>query len=148
MGGGAEPGASPHPVPRAARPPAGGAAAAAAAGSARIINNKPGRVGGHASAKAIHDVCRAHGVPVWCGGMLETGIGRAHNVALASLPNFTLPGDLSPSARYWERDVVSPEWTMSADGMIAVPREGTGLGVSVDISYIDKLTVRVEEIAG
>ena len=79
-------------------------------GAGRIINIKPGRVGGFAVSKAIHDVCQQGGIPVWCGGMLESGVGRAHNVALASLPNFTLPGDLSPSARYWERDVVSPEW--------------------------------------
>ena len=85
-----------------------------ALGSGKIINIKPGRVGGFAASKAIHDVCRDAGVPVWCGGMLESGIGRAYNVALASLPNFSLPGDLSPSARYWARDVVSPEWTMDA----------------------------------
>ena len=65
---------------------------------------------------AIHDLCEPHGIPVWCGGMLESGIGRAHNVALASLPNFTLPGDVSPSERYWERDIVLPEWTMDREG--------------------------------
>ncbi len=74
--------------------------------------------------------------------MLESGIGRAHNVALASLPNFSLPGDLSPSARYWERDVVSPEWTMSGDGMVTVPLARPGLGVDVDVGRIDDLTVR------
>src|SRR5690606_19975223 len=73
-----------------------------ALGSGRIVNIKPGRVGGFAQSIAIHHLCARHDVPVWCGGMLESGIGRAHNVALASLPNFTLPGDLSPSARYWE----------------------------------------------
>jgi o-succinylbenzoate synthase len=85
-------------------------------GSGRIVNIKPGRVGGFASSIAIHDLLRGARVPVWCGGMLESGIGRAYNVALASLPNFTLPGDLSPSARYWARDVVTPEWTMDARG--------------------------------
>ena len=89
-----------------------------ALGSGRIVNIKPGRVGGFAASIAIHDICQRAGVPVWCGGMLESGIGRAYNVALASLPNFSLPGDLSPSARYWARDIVSPEWTMDADGMV------------------------------
>jgi O-succinylbenzoate synthase len=111
-------------------------------GSGRIINIKPGRVGGLTSAMAIHDMALKHGVPVWCGGMLESGIGRAYNVALASLPNFTLPGDLSPSARYWERDVVLPEWTMSADGMMAVSFEAAGIGVHVDRDRIEDLTVR------
>jgi len=78
--------------------------------------------------------------------MLESGIGRAHNVALASLPGFTLPGDVSPSARYWERDVVTPEWTMDARGMMRVPRERPGLGVSVDRDRIDDLTVHLEEV--
>jgi len=113
--------------------------------SGRIINLKPGRVGGFTQSLAIHDVCAENNVPVWCGGMLETGIGRAYNVALASLPNFTLPGDVSPSARYWERDIVSPEWTMDANGMVTVPREIPGLGVDIDRDYIDSLTVRKEE---
>ncbi|HSY83273.1 MAG TPA: o-succinylbenzoate synthase [Gemmatimonadaceae bacterium] len=107
-------------------------------GSGKIINIKPGRVGGFAVARAIHDL----GVPVWCGGMLESGIGRAYNVALASLPNFTLPGDLSPSARYWDRDIVTPEWTMDADGMVKVPRESPGIGVAVDVDRVDGLTVK------
>jgi O-succinylbenzoate synthase len=113
-------------------------------GSGRIVNIKPGRVGGFASAVAIHDVCQAAGVPVWCGGMLESGVGRAYNVALASLPNFTLPGDLSPSARYWERDVVTPEWTMDERGMVRVPLDHAGIGVTVDVDRIDDLTVRRE----
>jgi O-succinylbenzoate synthase len=117
-----------------------------ALGSGRIINIKPGRVGGFTAAKAIHDLCRAHGVPVWCGGMLETGIGRAYNVALASLPGFTLPGDLSPSARYWERDLVTPAWTMDADGMVEVPRSVPGIGVDVDLDRVDELTVRSESL--
>jgi len=119
---------------------------AIALGSARIVNIKPGRVGGLASARAIHDRSAAAGVPVWCGGMLESGIGRAYNVALASLPNFTLPGDLSPSARYWERDVVRPEWTMSADGLVTVPHERPGIGVSVDTDRLDDLTTSHEDL--
>jgi O-succinylbenzoate synthase len=116
-------------------------------GSGRIVNIKPGRVGGYAAALAIHDLCIAGNVPVWCGGMLESGIGRAYNVALASLPGFVLPGDLSPSDRYWERDVVIPEWTMSTDGTVAVPRDRPGLGVAVDEARVDALTVRRERIA-
>lgn len=118
-----------------------------ALGAGRIINIKPGRVGGFTASKAIHDVCAASNVPVWCGGMLETGVGRAYNVALASLPNFSMPGDLSPSARYWARDIVNPEWTMNAEGMVDVPR-GPGLGVEVDAEMIESLTVRLEELTG
>lgn len=114
--------------------------------SGRIINIKPGRVGGFAQSLAIHDFCEEHSVPVWCGGMLESGIGRAYNVALASLPNFTLPGDLSPSARYWAQDIVSPEWTMNAQGMVDVPLSAPGIGVSVDVERIEALTVRREEL--
>ena len=110
--------------------------------SGRIVNIKPGRVGGFAESIAIHDYCESNGIPVWCGGMLESGIGRACNVALASLANFTKPGDLSPSARYWERDVVTPEWTMNADGMVRVPLDRPGLGVDVDVDRIENLTVR------
>jgi O-succinylbenzoate synthase len=119
-----------------------------ALGAGRIINIKPGRVGGFSASIAIHDVCRDAGVPVWCGGMLESGIGRAYNVALASLPNFSLPGDLSPSARYWARDIVTPEWTMDANGMVRVPRETPGLGVAVDVEMIESLTVRAEVVHG
>ncbi len=114
--------------------------------SGRIVNIKPGRVGGFTVARRIHDVCAASGIPVWCGGMLESGVGRAYNVALASLPNFSLPGDLSPSARYWERDIVTPEWTMDANGMVTVPRDAAGIGVTVDRSRVDDLTHRVEEL--
>jgi O-succinylbenzoate synthase len=110
----------------------------------RVINLKPGRVGGFASSLGIHELCRERGVPLWCGGMLESGIGRAHNVALASLPGFTLPGDLSASARYWERDIVRPEWTLEADGTLRVPLEEPGIGVAVDLDRIDDLTVRRE----
>jgi o-succinylbenzoate synthase len=112
----------------------------------RIINVKPGRVGGFSESLAIHDFCEEHGVPVWCGGMLESGIGRAYNVALASLPNFTLPGDLSPSARYWAQDIVTPEWTMDAQGMVDVPLSAPGIGVTVDAERIEALTVRSEEL--
>src|SRR5205807_5029457 len=114
--------------------------------SGRIVNIKPGRVGGFSQSIAIHDLCQRHGIPVWCGGMLESGIGRAYNVALASLPNFSLPGDLSPSARYWAHDIVSPEWTMDAEGMVHVPIARPGLGVEVDVERIDHLTVRREEL--
>ena len=99
-----------------------------ALGAGRIINIKPGRVGGFAPSIAIHDFCEQHGIPVWCGGMLESGVGRAYNVALASLPNFTKPGDVSPSARYWERDIVTPEWTMDAGhGQGAARQPGIGV---------------------
>ena len=113
-----------------------------ALGSGRIVNIKAGRVGGFTPAKAVHDLCQHHGVPVWCGGMLESGVGRAYNVALASLPNFTIPGDVSPSARYWERDIVIPEWTMDAEGMVTVPAQEPGLGVRVDVDRVDDLTER------
>jgi O-succinylbenzoate synthase len=101
---------------------------------------------GRVAVVAIHDFCESHGIPVWCGGMLESGIGRAYNVALASLPNFTKPGDVSPSARYWERDVVTPEWTMTPDGRCVVPLHRPGIGVAVDRDRIDDLTVRMETL--
>jgi o-succinylbenzoate synthase len=112
-------------------------------GSGRIINIKPGRVGGFTPAIAIHDICARHGVPVWCGGMLESGVGRGYNVALAALANFTLPGDVSPSARYWQRDIVEPEWTMAGDGTMRVPT-APGLGVDVDTRHIERITARRE----
>lgn len=117
-----------------------------ALGAGRIVNIKPGRVGGFRPSKAIHDLCAAHGIPVWCGGMLESGVGRAHNVALASLPNFTLPGDVSPSERYWERDIVTPEWTMDREGWIQVPLDQPGMGVRVDLDRVEDLTVRREDL--
>lgn len=116
-----------------------------ALGSGRIINIKPGRVGGFTSSIAIHDFCQSNAIPVWCGGMFESGIGRAYNVALASLPNFTIPGDVSPSARYWAQDIVTPEWTMT-DGMMRVPLENRGIGVAVDEERIGALTVRSETL--
>ena len=115
-------------------------------GAGRIVNIKPGRVGGFAQAIAIHDLCRAAGVPVWCGGMLESGVGRAHNVALASLPGFTLPGDLSPSERYWQRDVVAPAWTMDGEGRVAVPWDRPGPGVEVDEDFLEEITAWTEEL--
>jgi o-succinylbenzoate synthase len=112
----------------------------------RVVNIKPGRVGGHAAARRIHDLCADAGVPVWCGGMLESGIGRAHNVALASLANFRLPGDTSASRRYWQRDVVTPEFVLDAAGCIAVPT-GSGIGVQIDEAYLDAITVdRTESV--
>jgi O-succinylbenzoate synthase len=109
-------------------------------GSGRIINIKPGRVGGFSSSVKIHDLCAAAGIPVWCGGMLEAGIGRAYNLALASLPNFILPGDISESRRYWAEDIVDPEFVME-DGMMAVP-DGPGIGVRVREDRVEELTAR------
>ncbi len=119
---------------------AGDLALALELGSGRIVNVKPGRVGGLAEARAIHDLSRKHGIPVWCGGMLESGIGRAFNVALAGLPGFTLPGDLSGSRRYWMEDIVNPEW-VPVDGTLA-PAEGPGIGVAPNRARIETLTVR------
>ena len=113
-------------------------------GSGRIVNIKPGRVGGFASSIAIHNLCAENGIPVWCGGMLESGVGRAYNVALASLPNFIFPGDISPSERYWHQDVVIPEWTMSNDGRMRVPFDQPGIGVEVDVNRVEDLSVRRE----
>ncbi len=107
--------------------------------SCRLINIKVGRVGGYSQALGIHDLCRSQGVPVWCGGMLESGIGRAHNIALASLGGFTLPGDISASSRYFERDIISPGVVVAADGTVAVP-DRPGLGFEVDLSFIESLT--------
>ena len=116
-----------------------------ALGSGRIVNIKPGRVGGYGPSLAIHDYCEVNGIPVWCGGMLESGIGRAYNVALASLSNFVKPGDVSPSARYWQQDIVTPEWKMTDRGTMQVP-EGAGLGVDVDAEMVEGLTVRREVV--
>ena len=108
-------------------------------GSCRIINIKVGRVGGYSAALPIHDLCEARQIPVWCGGMLESGIGRAHNLALASLPNFTLPGDISASSRYFARDLVVPPVTLEAGGHVAVPTR-PGLGLDVDLDYLTRQT--------
>ena len=107
--------------------------------SCRIINIKVGRVGGYSEALGIHDLCLSRKIPVWCGGMLESGIGRAHNIALASLRGFSLPGDISASSRYFERDIISPEVVVAEDGTVAVP-DGKGLGFEVDVDYIEHLT--------
>ena len=109
--------------------------------SCRIINIKLGRVGGFSEAIAVHNAAEERGVPVWCGGMLETGIGRAHNIALSSLPNFSLPGDVSASRRYWTEDVIDPEVTVSSKGVITVPT-GAGSGFRVNVERIEALTVR------
>ena len=112
-------------------------------GACKIINVKLGRVGGLTSAQRVHDVCRAKDIPVWCGGMLESGIGRAHNVAMSSLPGFTLPGDVSASRRYWAEDVISPEVPVSARGTIHVPQV-PGLGYEPNLDRIEKVTLRKE----
>jgi O-succinylbenzoate synthase len=113
--------------------------------SCRMINIKIGRVGGYSQALAIHDLCHSQGVPVWCGGMLESGIGRAHNIALASLPGFTLPGDISASSRYFAKDVITPEVDVASDGTVNVPLQ-PGLGFQVDLAYIESNTQTVERI--
>src|SRR5690348_1227357 len=112
-------------------------------GACKIINVKLGRVGGHSSARKLHDVCLDRQVPVWCGGMLESGIGRAHNIAMSSLPGFALPGDVSASRRYWKQDIVDPEVTVSAQGTIAVARK-PALGYMHNLNHIDNVTVRKE----
>jgi O-succinylbenzoate synthase len=119
------------------------AAFAVETGACRIVNIKVGRVGGFSEALKIHDLCQAHKIPVWCGGMLETGIGRAHNIAHSTKENFSLPGDVSASKRYWKEDIVDPEVEVSPQGMIAIrDQEGTGYRVKPDL--IEKLTVRKE----
>jgi len=120
------------------------AADAIALGAASIVNVKAGRVGGYLEARRVHDVCRANGVPVWCGGMLETGIGRAANAALAALPGFTLPGDVSASNRFWARDIVTEPMEL-VDGHVAVPT-GPGLGVDLDHEFIGSVTTSVTTI--
>jgi len=113
--------------------------------SCRIINIKCGRVGGFSEAIAVHNAAQERGVPVWCGGMLESGIGRAHNIALSSLDNFTLPGDVSASKRYWKEDIIEPEVVVSKTGEITVP-DTPGRGYEVRTDLVEKLTVRKEEI--
>ncbi len=114
-------------------------------GSCRIINLKLGRVGGHAQAKRVERVCREERIPLWCGGMLESGIGRAHNIAMATLKGFTLPGDVSASARYWQEDIVDPPVTVSASGTIKAP-DKPGLGFDINLTRIDSLTIRKETL--
>lgn len=120
------------------------AEAAIELGSCRTINIKPGRVGGFSEAIRIHDLCAAREIPVWCGGMLETGIGRAGNVALAALPNFKFPGDLSASRRYYHQDLVEPEFVVKPDGTMQVP-QGPGIGVKVVEKSVERVSVKQEE---
>ena len=121
------------------------ARAAIEIGACRIINIKLGRVGGHTVARRIHDLCQSKGIPVWCGGMLESGIGRAHNIAMSTLPNFSLPGDVSASRRYWAEDIIEPEVEVTRQGTIRVPT-GPGIGYEPRIDRIESLTRRREVI--
>jgi len=114
-------------------------------GSCRIINIKLGRVGGHTEAQLIQAFALEHGIPVWCGGMLESGIGRAHNIAMSTLPGFTLPGDVSASQRYWEEDIIDPPVTVSRQGTIKAPTR-PGIGYDVNEARIEALTVRRETV--
>jgi O-succinylbenzoate synthase len=113
--------------------------------SCKIINIKLGRVGGFSEAIAVHNAAQERGIPVWCGGMLESGIGRSHNIALSTLENFTLPGDVSASARYWKEDIIEPEVTVSEKGEIAIP-DAPGRGYEVRYDLIERLTVRKESV--
>jgi len=114
-------------------------------GACRIVNIKQGRVGGLLNAVHIHDLCQAQGVPVWCGGMLETGVGRAANLALASLPNFSLPGDISATDRYYAEDITNERFTLNPDSTIDVP-DGPGLGVSIDRRALESVTLKRLEL--
>jgi o-succinylbenzoate synthase len=116
------------------------------AGACRIINIKPGRLGGFGESIRVHDLCAAHGLPVWHGGMLESGIGRAHNIHLSSLPNFTLPGDVAASKRYFVPDLIDPPVEVAPDGTIGVPK-GPGIGVAIDLDRVAHATLRVETLA-
>ena len=122
------------------------ARAAIELGACKIINIKLGRVGGYTVSQRIHDLCERNGIPVWCGGMLESGIGRAHNIALSTLPNFTLPGDVAGSKRYWEEDIIHPEVAVSPQGTIRVPT-APGIGCEPRLDLIEKFTVRKERLA-
>jgi len=120
---------------------------AIALGACGVINVKLGRVGGHAQAKRCENIAREQKIPVWCGGMLESGIGRAHNIAMATLEGFTLPGDVSASARYWEEDIIEPPVTVSSRGTILAP-DKPGIGFEVNRARVDRLTVRSERVVG
>ena len=109
----------------------------------RVVNIKLGRVGGFAEAKRVHDVSERNGIPVWCGGMLESGIGRAHNIALSTLPNFVLPGDVSASRRYWKRDIITPPVEVTSQGTIQVT-DNPGFGYELDEEYLESLVIRRE----
>ena len=119
---------------------------ALAHGACRIINIKPGRVGGHLQALRVHDLCQQAGIPVWHGGMLESGIGRAHNLHLATLPNFRLPGDIAASRRYYAEDLIEPPIEVNPDGTVPVPASGPGIGVAVDDERVARATLRHTEI--
>ena len=119
---------------------------AIALGACRIINVKLGRVGGHAQAKEVEQLARENKIPIWCGGMLESGIGRAHNIAMATLAGFTLPGDVSASSRYWEEDIIEPPVTVSVRGTIAAS-EKAGIGFDVNVKRIEQLITRKETIS-
>jgi O-succinylbenzoate synthase len=114
-------------------------------GACRMINVKLGRVGGYAAAQGVERVARERGIPVWCGGMLESGIGRAHNIAMATLEGFTLPGDVSASARYWSEDIIEPSVTVTSRGTIIAP-DAPGIGYEINRPRIDALTLRKETI--
>jgi O-succinylbenzoate synthase len=113
--------------------------------SCKIINIKTGRVGGHTESIGIHDLAQSQNIPVWCGGMLESGIGRAHNLALASLPNFSLPGDTSASSRYWHRDIINPPVTIDREGFATIP-DRPGIGYDVDTEFLNSLVQQRETI--
>jgi len=121
------------------------ALAAIEMGSCKIVNIKLGRVGGFSEAIAVHNAAQERGIPVWCGGMLESGIGRSHNIALSTLENFSLPGDVSASARYWAEDIIEPEVTVSSEGEISIS-ETPGRGYEVRTDLVERLTVRKEAI--
>jgi O-succinylbenzoate synthase len=121
------------------------AEAAIALGACKIINIKLGRVGGLTQVKKIHDLCQRNNIPVWCGGMLEAGIGRAHNIAMSTLPNFSLPGDVSASKRYWHQDIITPEVTVSPQGTIQVPAT-PGIGFTPNLDAINPITARTQHL--
>jgi o-succinylbenzoate synthase len=122
------------------------ARAAIELGACRIINIKLGRVGGHTATRRLHDLCQQNSVPVWCGGMLESGIGRAHNIAMSTLPNFSLPGDVSASRRYWDEDIIEPEVEVTPRGTIEIPT-APGIGYRPRIERIESLTRRREVLS-
>ncbi len=124
----------------------GQARAAVELGACRIINIKLGRVGGHSVARRMQEFCRQRSIPVWCGGMLESGIGRAHNIAMSTLPGFSLPGDVSASRRYWDEDIIDPEVEVTREGTIRVPTS-PGIGYTPRTDRIEKLTVRKEVLS-
>jgi len=113
-------------------------------GACRIINVKLGRVGGFSEARRVHELCHKRSIPVWCGGMLESGIGRAHNIAMSTLEGFTLPGDVSASSRYWDEDIIEPEVRVTPRGTISVP-ETAGRGYAVKTDLIERLATRKAE---